>query len=133
MIVSDRQDEQRRYLELHTKGRYDPALSRFIGLEKDGQFVAVAGFDSYNGASMQVHLAITGKLTKSYIRYVYNYAFNTAKVNKLVGLVSSSNHKAIKFDLHSGFVEEGRIKDGYPDGDIVILTMTREQCRFLDI
>lgn len=132
MIVSDRQEELRDYLELHTKGHYELSMSRFIGLETNGKLVAVAGFDSYNGASMQVHLAITGRLTRKFIRHVYNYAFNTAKVYKLVGLVSSTNEKALKFDFHSGFVEEGRVVGGYPDGDIVILTMTRKQCRYLD-
>jgi hypothetical protein len=132
VIVSDRQNEQKEFLEAHTKGKYELSMTRFIGLESNGKLVAVAGFDSYNGASMQVHLAITGRLTRKYIRYVYNYAFNTAKVYKLVGLVSSSNAKALKFDFHSGFIEEGRIVGGYPDGDIVILTMTREQCRYLD-
>jgi len=32
-----------------------------------------------------------------------------------------------------GFVEEARIKDGAPNGDIIFLTLAREKCRFLGV
>lgn len=131
MIVTDRQEELRNWMMERTKGYHDPLMSRFIGLETDGRIVAVTGFDCWNGSSCCIHIAIDGRLTREYTNYVYGYAFDVMKAKKLIGLVSSANEKALKFDKHSGFVEEGRIKDGYPDGDTIILTMTREQCKFL--
>ena len=131
MIVIDRQDELREYITRKTKGYYDPAMTTCIGLETNGKIVAVTAFNNYNGASTQIHIAITGRLTREYTLYVYRYAFDVMKVHKLIGLVSSANEKALRFDKHSGYVEEARIKDGYPDGDVIILTMTRDQCKFL--
>ena len=131
MIVIDRQDELRRFITAQTQGYYDPAMTTCIGLKTDGKLVAVTAFNNYNGASCQIHVAITGRLTREYTTYVYKYAFEIMKVHKLIGLVSSANTKALRFDKHSGYVEEARIAGGYPDGDVVILTMTKDQCKFL--
>jgi hypothetical protein len=32
-----------------------------------------------------------------------------------------------------GFVEEARVKDAAPDGDIIFLTLAQENCRFLGV
>lgn len=133
MIVTDpsRQEEMKRFITAKTNGYYDPH-TLCIGLETNGKWAAVTAFNCFNGKSSQIHIAIDGKLTREYTLYVYQYAFDVMKVHKLIGLVSSSNEKALRFDKHSGYVEEARVKDGYPDGDIIILTMTRDQCKFLN-
>ena len=41
------------------------------------------------------------------------------------------NWTSLKFDKHLGFVEEAVIQDAGKYGDMHILTMTREQCRYL--
>jgi hypothetical protein len=45
--------------------------------------------------------------------------------------VSSKNFKSIRLVTHMGFKEEANIKDAHPLGDIVIFTMTKEDCKFL--
>jgi hypothetical protein len=32
-----------------------------------------------------------------------------------------------------GFVEEARVKDAVPNGDIIFLTLAKENCRFLGV
>lgn len=105
---------------------------QYIGLiNEDGSIAAVTAFSDYNGASIRMHVAIEGKLNREYIRYCYSYPFEQLKIKKLIGLVDSNNKEALRFDLHSGWVQEAVIKDAAPKGDIIVLTMTRHQCRFI--
>lgn len=114
-----------------TGGRYIKGDGTYIGLETDGKIVAVAGYDGYNGASIRVHLAVDGKITPEFLWYGFYYPFEELKVKKLIGLVASTNHKALRLDKHFGYVEEAVIKDAVPYGDLHILTMTKDQCRYL--
>ena len=105
-----------------------------IGLEKDGQLVAGVIFDQYNGRSACMHVASDGTrqwMTRQYLMVCFDYPFNQLKLNKLIGLVDSTNTDALRFDKNLGFVEEAVIKDAGKHGDLHILTMTRQQCRFL--
>ena len=131
MIICDRQDELGEWLCSRTGGKYVKGSGSYIGLERNGKIVAVVGYEDYNGASIRAHIAFEGQLTREFIWYGFYYPFEQLKVKKIIGLVSSNNHKALKLDKHFGYVEEAIIKDAVPDGDLHILTMTKEQCRFL--
>jgi len=130
-IITDRQSELGHWLCSRTGGEYTGS-GAYIGLEKDGVIVAVSGYEDYNGASIRAHLAADGRLSREFIWYGFYYPFCELKVKKIIGLVSSKNEKALKLDKHFGYIEEAIIKDAAPDGDLHILTMTKEQCRFLN-
>lgn len=106
---------------------------RCIGnVTKEGKILGVVGFDNWNGASCQMHAAGEGNwVSRELIRATFDYVFNVAGLNVVLGLVPSSNAKALRFDRHVGFNEVARIKDGTPDGDLVILQLRREDCRYL--
>jgi len=105
----------------------------YIGLEQDGKLIAVCGFDNYNGRSLHMHIAAEGKrwMTKEYLWYCFHYPFVEVGVDKIIGIVEEGNKKAIRFDNRLGFVHEATIEDAHPNGAILILTMTKQQCRFL--
>lgn len=130
MIIFDRQAELSQWIAEKTGGTYATLTSRFIGLELNGKITAVTAFTDYNGASIQMHVAIN-RITKEYTHLCFDYVFNQLKVKKVIGLVESNNAKALRFDKHLGFIEEYVIKDAGRSGDIHILSMTREQCRFI--
>lgn len=104
-----------------------------IGWERDGQLIAGVLVDHYNGASACLHVAGDGKkwLTREFLHFVFGYVFEQLKLHVVIGLVPSWNTQALRFDLHLGFVEQCRIPAATPGGDLVILTMAREQCRWL--
>jgi len=106
---------------------------RCIGnVSSDGRILGVVGFDSWNGASCQMHVAGEGNwLTRELLDATFDYVFNVADLNVVLGLVPASNAKALRFDRHVGFAEVARIKDGTPEGDLVILELRRENCRYL--
>lgn len=131
-IVTDRQSELGHWLCSRTGGEYTGGGS-YVGLEKDGSLVAVVGYEDYNGASVRMHVAGEGRrwMTRDYLWFCFYYPFEQMKVRKILGLVHSANADAIRLDKHLGFVHEATIADAVPDGDLLILTMTKEQCRFL--
>ena len=131
MIVCDRQRELGEWLCKRTGGKYVEGAETYVGLETMGRITACAGYGDYNGASIRVHLAVEGKITPEFLWYGFYYPFEQLGVKKLIGLVSSSNVRALRLDKHFGYVHEATIKDAAPDGDLLILTMTRDQCRFL--
>lgn len=131
MIVTDRQQELAAWIGQKTKGVYTPVTASFIGLEFDGQLSAVTAYTDFNGNSVQMHVAIDNRINREYTWFCFHYAFNQLKVKKVIGLVESNNKKALRFDKHLGFVEEHIVKDAGREGDIHILSMTREQCRWI--
>lgn len=109
-----------------------------IEVADDGTERQIAGvlFNEFNRASIQMHVAAEPGarwMTRHYLGFCFRYPFFQCKVKKILGFVGSNNHQALAFDTHLGFVEEARIKDAHPEGDMVILSMTPEQCRWLTI
>lgn len=114
-----------------TGGRYEPSTSAAVAMEEDGVITAGVLYDMFNGSSICMHVAIEKPVTRGFTRIAFDYPFNQLKVRKVMGLVDSTNSKALRFDRHLGFVEEARIEGAGKTGDLVILTMTRPQCRWI--
>jgi len=120
-----------------TGGRYSNVDSAAIGLigNDDGLRAGVL-FDNYNGRSACMHVAaVSGArwMTREYLWVCFDYPFNQLGVTKLIGLVDSTNVPAQKFDENLGFVLEATIKSAGKVGDLLIYTMERSQCRFLEM
>lgn len=113
-------------------GGYFQERSRSIGLKKNGEFVAGVIYENWHGKSITCHIAVTGRITPAYLGAIFHYPFNVCKVGKIIVPVSSANITSIKFVEKMGFQEEARIKDAMQDGDMVILTMPKEQCKYLE-
>ena len=107
-----------------------------IGLLSDGELVAGVMYDNYHRASIAMHIAGEGPhwLTREFLRVAFDYPFRQLGVFKVCGIVDSGNEAAMRFDKHLGFVEEGRIRGACKNGcDLVFLSMTAEQCRWLQL
>jgi hypothetical protein len=113
-------------------GVFTPETSSCIGLlDKDNNIVAGVWYETYTKTSIMTHIAIDGNMTKEFLSAIFDYPFVQLGVLKLIGPTNSNNDVAIKFNCKLGFEEEARVKDAYPDGDLVLLTMTKDKCRFL--
>lgn len=105
-----------------------------IGLEKNGELVAGVLVDGYvKDTRCSLHCAGDGKywLTRGFLAAVFAYAFEQLNCKVIVNLVSSSNIASLKFTAHIGFVEKCRIRNGYPDGDMVVFELQRDNCRWI--
>ena len=114
-------------------GNYAESTSQAIGLERDGKLIAGVIYEGWNHKSIVCHIAIEGAVTRAFMKAVCEYAFHTCGAHKVIGPIPSDNEKAIKNAARIGFTEEARIKDAAPNGDIIMFTITADQCRFLGV
>lgn len=107
-----------------------------IGLVEDGEIIAGVLFEDWNGANILMHVAAKpGRrwLNREFLKACFSYPFNQLGVKRVTGVVPSANKDAMRFDLHLGFSLEATLKEAHPDGDLHILAMRREDCRWLEI
>lgn len=64
---------------------------------------------------------------------VFDFPFNQLGVEVLCGTVPSAKPELIAFNEKLGFKVECSIKGAYKDGDLVIMTMRRPDCRWLSV
>lgn len=90
-------------------------------------------YQRYTGASIGMHVAVFDptSVNRDILWVCFHYPFVQLGCNKVFGEVPASNSKALEFDLKLGFIEEARIKDVFPDGDLIVISMKREDCRWL--
>jgi hypothetical protein len=107
--------------------------TRCIGWERDGELVAGCLFNNWNETSVCMHIASEGRswLTRKFLFACFDYPFNEAGKKIVLGHVGSKNFDALRFDLHLGFKHHTTIPDAHPDGALHILTMRREDCRWI--
>ena len=107
-----------------------------IGLEKDGELIAGALYEGFNGQNVWAHLAgMPGKrwMTREFLWYGFHYPFNEMGVKRISGYVNASNTQARRLNEHFGYQEEARLTGAAPDGgDVILYVMWRENCRFLE-
>lgn len=105
-----------------------------IGVERRGRLIAGVIFDNFaTEVRCSMHCVGVEKnwCSRALLRACFDYAFNFAKCKVIVNIVESNNVQSLKFTKHVGFEEVGVIKNGAKDGDLIVLAMQREQCRWL--
>jgi len=133
-VVTADQDYMRAWLG-NKLGEKLPENTTCIGQEKDGNLVAVVGYCGFHSKSCVCHIASVGKnwMSKDFLWAIFDYPFNKLGVSVILATVSSNNEDSLKLSRHLGFVDKAYIEDAHQDGDLVILAMRRENCRWLDI
>ena len=72
-------------------------------------------------------------ISKDLLWACFDYPFNKLGLRVILATVSSNNEEALKLDRHLGFVDKAYIEDAHKDGDLVILTMRKEECKWLHL
>jgi hypothetical protein len=113
-----------------------PGRGSVIGLwdDKVGP-IAACCYESYNTASVIAYLAGEGSkwLTREYLWYCFFYPFEQLRVRKILAIIESTNEASIRLNTHFGFRLEATLKEAAPKGDLLIYSMTRDQCRWLSL
>lgn len=114
---------------------FNPAAHQVIAREKDGELVGGVVLTDYTRASINAHMAGFDKHwgSRDLLWCVFHYCFEQLKVNKIFGQVPASNEHALNVNLKIGFQEEVRVKDVFVDGDLIVVSMRRDQCRWLKL
>ena len=107
-----------------------------IGQEIDGNLVAVVGFASFMPNACQMHIGAVDEvnwMSRDLLWAAFDYPFNKLGVKVILGQINADNESALRLNRHLGFKVVAEIADAHMDGDLVIMAMRREDCRFLDI
>jgi RimJ/RimL family protein N-acetyltransferase len=104
-----------------------------LGWEVNGELKAAVLYERCNGRSVTLHVAGEGLwCNREFLYSVFAYPFLQLKVNKCLGFVDTENKKALNTELSMGFVIEHIIKDAGEKGDLACISMTMENCKFLN-
>ncbi len=115
---------------------YNPAVDIvFSHVTSTGNVLGGVIFDGYTGGCIFMHQAGFHKnwLVGNMLWIVFDYPFNQLKVDKVAGTINSKNEELLDFNRRLGFKEEARIRGAYKDGDMIVLTMPRAECRWLKL
>jgi hypothetical protein len=114
---------------------FNPAVDMCIARIEKGELYGGVIYTAYTKASMNIHMAgfRPNWCNKDMLWVAFHYPFVQLGVKKLFGQVGVHKPEILKIDLQLGFKEEARIKDVYPEGDMVLLSMYREDCKWLSI
>lgn len=116
----------------HVDGGFFEGRATALGLKRNDEIIAGVIYENWNHQSIWCHFAIQGQMTPAYLAAIFDYPYNVCQVEKIIVPVGSDNAQSTKVVKNMGFKEEGRIKNGRPNGDIVFYTLHRDDCRFLD-
>ncbi len=114
---------------------FNPELDHIICNVQNDRLLGGVIFTGYTGVSMALHCAgFTPRwFNRDMCWITFYYPFVQLGVRKITAAIPSGNHKSLLFTRKLGFVEEARIADMFPnDGALVFVSMTPEQCRWLE-
>ena len=131
-IVTENQSYLREWLS--EVGKYDYSQNTAcIGQEKDSKLIAVVGYNNFLPNSCQMHIASMDVLwpTKDFLFAVFDYPFNKLKVKVIIAPICKDNVKSLNLCRKLGFEQVADIPYGHPDGDLIVVAMKRNQCKWL--
>jgi hypothetical protein len=131
-IVTEPQEALREWVSRKLNQVF-PEDSTFIGQVKDSKLVAVIGYCNFVGKSCAIHIASEGShwMDRNLLWASFDYPFNKLEKKVIVTALDANNEKAVRLNRHLGFHIETVIKDAHENGDLMIMTMRKENCRFL--
>lgn len=92
------------------------------------------GYTSFLGKTCQIHVVNFNKkyTPRKLLWAAFDYPFNQAGVETLIGIVNSKNELAMKYDQNLGFNEVYRFEGVHDEGgDVVVFEMKKQDCRFI--
>ena len=73
------------------------------------------------------------RLNREFLWFMSFYPFEQLKVEKVISPIESSNLASIRWVEKYGMTLEATLKDAAPKGDLLLYTIRREQCKWLQL
>lgn len=131
-VTTKNQDELRKWFA--ERAKIDcPKETMCIGQEKDGELIAVLAYSGFTENLCQIHVESTDVLwlTRELIFALFDYPFNKVGVKVILAPICKDNIKSLNLCRKLGFEKVAEIPYAHPDGDLVVMSMKRNQCKWL--
>lgn len=105
-----------------------------IGWAKDGEIVAGVVYCNWNGPNVECHIASDGSrrwMTKKYLHTIFDYPYNQLKSDRITVCIGEGNTDSRRFVEHLGFTLEARLSKAHPTGDLLVMRLFRQECRWI--
>jgi RimJ/RimL family protein N-acetyltransferase len=131
-LVTENQSQLREWLSEAGNEVY-PEETMCIGQEKDGKLIAVVGYNNFTDNLCQIHVASTDVywLNKKLIFAIFDYPFNKLGVKVIIAPIYKGNVKSLNLCRKLGFEKVADIPYAHKYGDLIIMSMKRNQCKWL--
>lgn len=102
-------------------------------IDETGRIHGMVAYDNWTPNSAMIHLALDSRMAARYLLGpAFAYPFIDLNREILIGIVRESNEKALKLDFHLGFEVAHTIRNGWDQGEnLIVLEMRRDNCRWL--
>lgn len=112
---------------------FNPECDHCISNAKGDRLLGGVIFTGFTGASIGIHAGSFDPrwLDRNMLWIAFSYPFDQLGVDKLFGQIPSDNRKALDFNRKLGFIDEVRVPGVFPGADLIVMSMTRAQCRWL--
>ena len=118
-----------------TSSVFNASADQCIARVEKGEVYGGVTYNGYTGRGGSINIHMTGFrphwVNKDLLWVSFHYPFIQLGVRKIFGQVGMHLPKVIKFDLQLGFKIEAIIKDAYPQGDMALLSMYKDDCKWL--
>lgn len=105
-----------------------------IGLERHGEIIAGVVYENYTGPNIFAHIAgIPGRrwMTRNFLYAIFHYPFVRLGVERITAPVEACNFDALRLNRNFGFENEAVLRGAMPSGDLILMVMWKQNCRFL--
>lgn len=116
---------------------FTPVTMKVISRSENGIFRGGVVYENWTGkgGSVVIHIGSTDKhwINRDMLWVMFDYPFNQLEVNQAFAQVASKNEECLRFSKSVGWKEVIRLDAVFPDDDMILLRLRREECRFLNL
>jgi len=114
---------------------FNPEADRVISHSLDGELLGGVIYTDMISNCIFMHQAGFDKrwLMGDLIWVAFDYPFNQLGLGVVCGTVPSAKTTLVDFNLRLGFKIECAIRGAYRDGDLLVMAMRRDECRWLNM
>jgi RimJ/RimL family protein N-acetyltransferase len=99
-----------------------------------GELIAGVAYSDWNGPNIVCHIASDRSkrwLTRQFLWTIFDYPFNQIGVKRITVCIGQGNKDSVRFVKHLGFELETTLKSAHPTGDLLVLVMWKESCKWI--
>ncbi|MCK9622149.1 MAG: hypothetical protein M0R47_16635 [Methylobacter sp.] len=102
-----------------------------IGLERDGELVAVTGYNNFIDKSCHIHFAIQDGVVvpRNYLWFIHYYPYMQAGIDVLIAFMPVANERIIRLAQHLGY----SLRCWIDDAGLMLYTMNKSNCKWTRI